>query len=231
MKQTVLVLLASSACVFSSFGQAPASEPPAKPPEPAKVEVPPAATDSTKKDGSPAATSPGVQAPEKVDAYVLGFTAKDIDGVDKKLEDYKGKVVLIVNTASKCGYTKQYTGLEELYKAKKDAGLVVLAFPSNDFGRQEPKSEAEIKTECSETYGVTFPLFSKVAVKGPEATPLFVKLAKQPAPIGGEPGWNFTKYLVDRSGNVVGRFESRVKPNDPELIKQVDALLKAAHPK
>ena len=231
MTNPIIALLASSAICISALAQAPApqkTDPPAKsetPPAPAKPDAQPAAPaaevpkDAAGKDKAPPKTV------EKVDPYVLGFTVKDIDGADKKLEDFKGKVILIVNTASKCGYTKQYAGLEKLYEDKKDAGLVILAFPSNDFGKQEPKSESEIKAECSATFGVTFPLFSKVAVKGPEATPLFAKLNKQAAPIGGEPGWNFTKYLVDRKGNVVARFESRVKPDDAELSKAIDKLI------
>ena len=217
-------LLAATVLAAAASAQSPApSAPPAAPATPAKPqetkpsEVKPAA--EPPKDTAPP------KAPEKVDPYVLGFTVKDIDGADKKLEDYKGKVILIVNTASKCGYTPQYAEMEKLYQAKKDPGFVILAFPSNDFGNQEPKSESEIKAECSSTFGVTYPLFSKVAVKGPDATPLFAKLTRQPPPVGGEPAWNFTKYLVDRKGNVVAKFETRVKPDDATLIKRIDALL------
>lgn len=225
MKNPIITLLAASALGASAFAQTPASDPVKAPPaekQESKPATPPAegAAPTT-----PASGEVPAKAPEKVDPYVLGFTVKDIDGVDKKLADYQGKVILIVNTASKCGYTKQYIGLESLYQSKKDAGFVILAFPSNDFGNQEPKSEAEIKTECSATFGVTYPLFSKSSVKGTEASPLFAKLNKQPAPIGGEPGWNFTKYLVDRKGNVVARFETRVKPDDSDLGKQIDKLL------
>ncbi|MBS0196900.1 MAG: glutathione peroxidase [Planctomycetes bacterium] len=151
---------------------------------------------------------------------------EDIDGAKKNLADYKGKVLLIVNTASKCGYTPQYAGLEGLYQKHKSEGFEVLGFPSNDFGSQEPLNNKEIVADCQKRFGVTFPLFAKTAVKGKDANPLFVKLAKQPAPIGGEPGWNFTKFLVDRQGNVVARFDSRVKPDDVELEKRISELLK-----
>jgi glutathione peroxidase len=158
-------------------------------------------------------------------SYVLGYTMKDIDGKDVSLEAYKGKVVLIVNVASNCGFTSQYAGLQKLFDEKKEAGLVVLGFPTNDFGRQEPGSEAEIKSFCSTKYNVTFPMFSKVQVKGEGACELYKKLASQPAPIGGEPGWNFTKFLVDRSGNVVSRYDSRVKPDDATLSAKIAELL------
>lgn len=172
-------------------------------------------------------TKPAAEAEAKVDAYVLNFTMKDIEGKDQDLSQYKGKVVLIVNTASRCGFTPQYKGLETLYESKKGAGLVVLGFPSNDFGGQEPGTDEEIKAFCSTRFNVTFPMFSKVPVKGPTAHPLYKKLAAQPAPVGGEPGWNFTKFLVDREGKVVARFDSRVRPDSQELVNRVDELLAA----
>lgn len=162
--------------------------------------------------------------------YVLGHTMKLIDGTDKKLEDYKGQVILIVNTASMCGYTPQYTGLQTLYADKKDKGFVVLAFPANDFRSQEPGTNAQIKEFCTgdaSKFKVSFPLFEKIAVKGAEAAPLYRQLAGLPAPIGGEPKWNFTKFLVDRSGNVVGRYESAIKPDDKNLVARIDELLKS----
>ena len=160
-----------------------------------------------------------------VSPFVLEGKVQDIDGGEQDLSQFKGKVVLIVNVASKCGFTPQYSGLEKLYKEKKDKGLVVLGFPSNDFGRQEPGSEAEIKEFCSSKYSVTFPMFSKVGTTGEKAHPLYKKLASQPKPIGGEPGWNFTKFLVNRDGNVVARFDSRVKPDDAEMNRMIDELL------
>jgi glutathione peroxidase len=166
-------------------------------------------------------------APEPVDANVLGFTLNDIDGKPHNLEQYKGKVVLIVNVASRCGYTRQYDGLQKLYTDKKEAGLVVLGFPSNDFGNQEPGTNEEIKEFCSSKYGVSFPMFSKIGVSGEQAHPLYKKLAAQPAPVGGFPQWNFTKFLVDRSGKVVARYESRAKPDDPQFLKRIDDLLEA----
>lgn len=181
--------------------------------------------------GGVAALQRGSDEPEAakaaVDAHVLGFTLDDIDGKPQNLEQYKGKVVLIVNVASRCGYTRQYEGLQKLYAEKKDAGLVVLGFPSNDFGNQEPGTNEEIKEFCSGKYSVTFPMFSKIAVTGEQAHPLYKKLASQPAPLGGAPQWNFTKFLVDRSGKVVSRYESRSKPDDPQFIKRIDELLEA----
>lgn len=151
---------------------------------------------------------------EMASGGVLQFKVKDIDGKDVSLDTYRGKVLLIVNTASKCGYTPQYAGLEELYKKHQADGLVVLGFPCNDFGRQEPGSEAEIKKFCSEKYKVTFPMFSKVAVKGDGACDLYKFLtSKETNPrFAGDIKWNFTKFLVDREGNVIGRFGSGDDP-------------------
>lgn len=151
---------------------------------------------------------------EMASGGVLQFKVKDIDGKDVSLDTYRGKVLLIVNTASKCGYTPQYAGLEELYKKHQADGLVVLGFPCNDFGRQEPGSEAEIKKFCSEKYKVTFPMFAKVAVKGDNACDLYKFLtSKETNPrFAGDIKWNFTKFLVDREGNVIGRFGSSDDP-------------------
>ena len=170
---------------------------------------------------------PAVPKAEKPDPYVLGFTMKDIDGKDVDLAQYKGKVVLIVNVASKCGYTPQYEGLQKLYDAKKDAGLVILGFPANNFGSQEPGSDSEIKQFCTSKYNVTFPMFAKISVKGADQHPLYKKLSAQPDPAGGAPGWNFTKYLVDRSGNAVQKFMDRIKPDDSVLTAKIDLLLGA----
>jgi len=156
---------------------------------------------------------------------VLDFRMKRITGEDQDLADYKGQVVLIVNVASKCGLTPQYEGLEGLYEQKRDQGFVVLGFPANDFARQEPGSDAEIAEFCRSTYGVRFPMFSKIVVKGEAIHPLYELLTGLPAPIGGEVQWNFQKYLVDRRGQVVAKFEPRVSPEDPALVAKIDALL------
>lgn len=179
----------------------------------------------TQAASKPAAEPPGAQPAAKVDSYVLGFKMNDIDGKEKNLEDFKGSVVLIVNVASKCGYTSQYKGLEKLYQDKKDKGLVILGFPANNFGNQEPGTDADIKKFCTSEYNVTFPMFAKISVKGDDQHPLYKKLAAQPAPIGGDPKWNFTKFLVDRTGNVVARFDTRTAPDDSELNRQIDELL------
>jgi glutathione peroxidase len=167
----------------------------------------------------------------KVSPYVLGHTVKDIDGKDVNLETYKGKVLLIVNVASKCGMTPQYEGLQALYTEKKDAGFEVLGFPANNFGKQEPGSEKEIKEFCTSKYSVTFPMFAKVSVKEDkdlgEVSPLFKQLAAQPAPIGGAPEWNFTKYLIDKQGNVVAKFPFRTPPSDPTMRRKIEELLEA----
>jgi len=158
-------------------------------------------------------------------AYVLNHTLPRIEGEDESLETYKGKVILIVNTASKCGYTPQYDGLQALYESKKADGLVVLGFPSDNFGGQEFDTNDEVVHFCRVNYGVEFPLFAKVDVKGDGATPLFQQLAAQPAPVGGEPRWNFTKFLVGRDGKVVARYESGVGPESDELTSMIDELL------
>lgn len=142
-------------------------------------------------------------------------------------EAFGGKVLLIVNTASKCGFTPQYEGLEALNARYGPRGFAVLGFPSNDFMGQEPGTEAEIAEFCTLNYGVTFPMFEKVVVRGRAATPLFRELAEA----GGEaPGWNFHKYLVDRSGKVVGSFGSRVKPDAPQLVAAIEKALAAPEP-
>ena len=140
---------------------------------------------------------------------------------------YRGQVLLVVNTASKCGYTPQYDGLEGLHSRYKDRGFAVLGFPSNDFMGQEPGSEAQIREFCTLTYGVKFPMFEKVQVKGRGATPLYRRLR---AETGESPGWNFHKYLVDREGRVVGSYGSKVKPGDPALVAAIEKLLAAPRP-
>jgi glutathione peroxidase len=137
-------------------------------------------------------------------------------------EAYRGKLVLVVNTASRCGYTYQYEGLEKLYATYRERGLVVLGFPSNDFGGQEPGSEAQIQDFCRSTYGVEFPMFEKTRAAVGRAHPFFDRLA---ADGGGHPRWNFHKYLLDRDGNVVASWRSSVKPLDPDLVGAIEARL------
>jgi len=157
---------------------------------------------------------------------IYDFKVKTIDGKEMTLEQYKGKVMLIVNVASKCGFTPQYDGLEALYEKYKDKGLVVLGFPCNQFGSQEPGTEAEIQKFCRVNYGVSFPMFSKINVNGDDTHPLYVYLkSEQPGILGSEGiKWNFTKFLVDKSGKVVDRFGSSTSPKS--LEDDIEPLLK-----
>lgn len=155
---------------------------------------------------------------------VYAHKIKSIDGKEIDLSTYKGKTLLIVNTASQCGYTKQYDGLEALYRKYKSKGFVVLGFPSNDFGGQEPGSNEEIKQFCQTKFNVDFPLFSKGPVKGAEKQPLFETLTSN-APEKGEIKWNFEKFLVSPQGKVVGRFDSKVTPEDPKLLRAIETHL------
>jgi glutathione peroxidase len=149
---------------------------------------------------------------------------KALDGKPVDLAAYQGKVVLVVNVASRCGYTGQYAGLQKLYESHKDKGFVILGFPANDFGGQEPGADAEIAQFCSSKYGVTFPMFSKVTVKGPGKPPLYAAIlaAAQPA---GDVAWNFEKFLIGKDGTVVGRFKSGVRPDAAELTQAIEAAL------
>lgn len=158
-------------------------------------------------------------------AAVLGFTMRDITGEPVALEEFAGKVVLFVNVATKCGLTPQYQGLQSLYEKYEDEGLVILGFPANNFGGQEPGTEAEILEFCTGTYDVTFPMFSKISVVGEDRHPLYAKLAAAMAEQGGEPTWNFTKYAVDRTGQVVKRFDPRTAPNDAKFVAEIERLL------
>lgn len=162
---------------------------------------------------------------------VYDFTMQDIDGKATSLSSFKGKVLLIVNVASKCGFTGQYTGLENLYKTYAGQGLVVLGFPANNFLGQEPGTESEIKKFCTLNYGVTFPMFAKISVKGKDIHPLYAFLtAKETNPaFSGAISWNFNKFLIGRDGSIVGRFGSRTKPEDKELVAAVEQALKAAN--
>lgn len=174
---------------------------------------------------APAAPTQPAQPAQPAAPRILDLTLKRIDGVDQPLSAYAGQVVVIVNVASRCGFTPQYTALQKLYEQHKDKGLVILGFPSNDFGKQEPGSNKEIAEFCSSTFNVSFPMFEKISVKGNDAHELFKRLAAQPAPVGGEPKWNFTKFVLDRSGNPVARFDSRVKPDSPEMVSKLEELL------
>jgi glutathione peroxidase len=158
---------------------------------------------------------------------VYEFTLTSIDGVPMPLSAFKGKVILLVNVASKCGFTPQYSSLEALYRKYKDQGFIVLGFPANNFGAQEPGTNEEIKTFCSTTYHVTFPLYAKISVKGEDQAPLYQYLTRTAnAAVVGDIKWNFTKFLVDREGHVVQRFESAVKPDAAEMTAAIEKLLK-----
>jgi glutathione peroxidase len=164
---------------------------------------------------------------DKVPA-VLEFKMKGIDGKEVNLADYQGKVVLIVNVASKCGYTPQYKGLEALYEKYKGQGLVVVGVPANDFLKQEPGTDAEIAKFCTDKYGVTFPMLAKVpTIVGPDKVPLYKQLtSKDTNPkFGGEIKWNFTKFLLGRNGEIANRFEPGVKPESDEVVKAIEAEL------
>ena len=157
---------------------------------------------------------------------IYAHHAKTIDGRSVSLGAWRGRVLLIVNTASKCGFTPQYAGLEALWQTYRDRGLVVLGIPSNDFGAQEPGTEAEIASFCSLNYGVTFPLTAKNAVVGASAHP-FYKWAVDEAGEAAAPKWNFHKYLIDGKGALIGTFGSKVTPDDPNLTEAIEAALRA----
>jgi glutathione peroxidase len=150
------------------------------------------------------------------------FTLPAIDGAPAPLSAYKGKVLLLVNVASQCGCTPQYTGLEKLYEKYKDKGLVVVGFPANNFGAQEPGTNDEIKQFCTRNYKVTFPMYAKVSVKGGDTTPLYQFLTSK----GGDVKWNFTKFLVDQNGQVIKKFDSGVDPESAELTGAIEKALK-----
>jgi glutathione peroxidase len=158
---------------------------------------------------------------------VLNYKMKTLDGKEADLSQYQGKVLLVVNVASKCGNTPQYEALEKLYEKYGDKGLVVLGVPANEFGHQEPGTNEEIAQFCKSTYDVKFPMLSKVVVKGAGITPLYQYLtSKQTDPkFAGEIKWNFTKFLIGRDGEVVNRFEPKVKPDTPEVVKAIEAEL------
>ena len=160
---------------------------------------------------------------------VLDHTVKLLDGTEKSLADYRGKALLVVNTASECGFTPQYADLQEVYAKYKDRGLEVLAFPSNDFGEQEPGTPEEIRKFVDSKYNVEFEMFDKVVIKGGEKSPLYKTLTEEtPEGIKGDVKWNFTKFLVDPQGRVVQRFESSVSPTDPQVTTAIETVLPKA---
>jgi len=156
---------------------------------------------------------------------IKDLTVTDMDGKEVKLADYKGKVLLIVNVASKCGYTPQYKGLEALYEKYKEKGFEILAFPCNDFGGQEPGTNEEIKTFCSSNYNVTFRLFDKIKVLTDQRSPLYDRLINNDLTEKGDVKWNFEKFLIDRDGNIAARFRSKITPESDELVKALETEL------
>lgn len=174
-----------------------------------------------------AVVAPAASGADPAAAPLQSIPLKDIDGKDTSLKNYSGKVLLVVNVASRCGYTKQYDGLQALQEKLGAKGFTVLGFPSNDFGGQEPGTEAEIKSFCSTTYNVTFPLFQKVKVKGADQHPLYAALTGKASPLPGEVKWNFGKFLIGKDGTLIKRWDSGTTPEDPELVSAVEAALAA----
>jgi glutathione peroxidase len=158
---------------------------------------------------------------------VYDFTLNSIDGQPSPLSSFKGKVVMLVNVASKCGYTPQYSALESTYEKYKDRGLVIVGIPANNFGAQEPGTNEEIKTFCSRKYNVTFPMMAKVSVKGSDQTPLYQFLTDKTLnpTTGGEIKWNFTKFIFDRDGNAIARFEPEVTPDSSQVTAAIEKAL------
>lgn len=159
---------------------------------------------------------------------VYDFTLKNVSGKDVKLDEFRGKVVMLVNVASKCGYTPQYDGLEKIYERYKNQGFVILGFPANNFGGQEPGTNAEIKDFCRLNYGVTFPVFSKISVKGEDKHPLYKYLTeKETNPeFAGEIKWNFNKFLLGKDGKIVARFDSADEPESEKVTQAIEHALK-----
>ena len=185
----------------------------------------PAYPENVVKDPTPAPA----QARDNQPASPLDFTVTNIDGKSESLAKYKGSVVMIVNVASRCGYTPQYKQLEAIYKKYADRGFVILGFPANNFNGQEPGSNDEIKTFCSSKYDVTFPLMAKISVLGADKAPIYKFLTEEPTagPFAGDIGWNFNKFIVDRNGNVIARYNSKVKPDDAMITKEIEKALAA----
>ncbi len=213
----ICCIAAPMSFAFSSEPAKPASTPPGTPAATPKPE-----TKDMPKDASPTRSAPAV---------VLDFKLTDIDGKAYDLSQHGGKVVMLVNVASECGLTPQYAALEKLHDTYAAQGLVIIGLPCNDFREQEPGTESEIKAFCSSKYGVSFPMMSKVKIKGASRSPIYDFIIKQPAPIGGkEPAWNFTKFIVSREGKIVDRFEPQTSPSDPKVVARLEALLKEKAP-
>jgi glutathione peroxidase len=155
----------------------------------------------------------------------LDYRMKRIDGAEEELSSYRGKVLMLVNVASKCGLTPQYEGLQALYEQYHDRGFEILGFPANDFRGQEPGTDLEIHAFCDTNYHITFPLFSKISVLGEAMHPLYREITSLPEPLGGDVQWNFQKYLVDRNGEVVAKFAPMTKPGEPEVAAKLEELL------
>ena len=157
---------------------------------------------------------------------LYSFTLNSIEGKPAPLAEYKGKVILLVNVASQCGYTPQYSALEAIYEKYKNRGFIILGFPANNFGAQEPGTNEEIKTFCTRKYNVTFPMYSKISVKGADQAPLYSYLTKETGTgIAGEIQWNFTKFLVDREGRVIQRFEPAITPDSKDVTSAIEKQL------
>jgi glutathione peroxidase len=159
------------------------------------------------------------------DSKIQTIPLKDIEGKDTSLKAYNGKVLLVVNVASKCGFTPQYEQLEAIQLKYKDKGFTVLGFPCNDFGGQEPGTNEQIKQFCTATYEVTFPLFDKLHVKGADQHPLYAALTGKDAPFPGDVGWNFGKFLISSDGKIIARFDSKTTPDSPEVTKAIESAL------
>ena len=172
-------------------------------------------------------SSPPYEAASQQDhaALIYDFTMDDIDGKPRPLREFKGKVVMVVNTASFCGNTPQYEGLQTLYEQYRDQGFTILAFPANDFGKQEPGNNKEIAEFCYTKYSLKFPLFSKITVLGDQKHPLYRYLTEQ-TPFTGEITWNFQKFLIDRTGKVIARYQPKQKPLTPEIINDIQSALR-----
>lgn len=173
-----------------------------------------------------AGTAAGVLATIVSAAPLHEISVRDIDGRLRKLEEFRGKALLIVNVASECGYTSQYAGLQALHEKYQARGLVVLGFPCNQFGGQEPGTAAEIKKFCTANFKVTFPLFDKIEVTGPQRHPLYALLTGKSSPFPGDVTWNFAKFLVGRDGTLRQRFDAGMEPDAGDLIAAVEAALK-----
>ncbi len=178
--------------------------------------------------GGPAADTPNRES-RPMQQGIYQFTMKTVDGADRPLAEFRGKTLLVVNTASKCGFTPQYRSLESLYRTYHDRGFEILAFPANDFMHQEPGTNAEIKTFCTTKYKTTFPLFAKISVRGHDMAPLYHWLTKD-SPFPGDIRWNFTKFLIAPDGRVVARFEPPTDPLDHEVRGKIEAALASAVP-